>query len=114
MQEHLCNLAEGESPLSFSLSPFLHTLSLYRLTRNDDCETLTICLHSLQREKEERERERERSGRDGERKDNDKEDRQFNEQASDVLEEKEWIVEESEGASDPVRRGGWSHHLLQY
>ena len=39
----------------------------------------------------------------GERKDRDKEDRQFDEQASDVLEAKEWFVEEGEGACDPVR-----------
>ncbi|KAJ8541273.1 hypothetical protein K7X08_002089 [Anisodus acutangulus] len=53
------------------------------------------------REKVERERVREIG--DGERKDSDKEDRQFDEQASDVLEEEKRIVEEGEGASDPVR-----------
>lgn len=51
---------------------------------------------------------------DGEGKDCDKKDRQFDEQASDVLKAEEWIAEEGERAGDPVRRGGRSHNLLQH
>ena len=40
---------------------------------------------------------------DEEREDRDKEDRRFHKQASDVLEVKEWFVEEDEGACDFVR-----------
>ncbi|KAK3006623.1 hypothetical protein RJ639_017670 [Escallonia herrerae] len=50
----------------------------------------------------------------GEREDSDKEDRQFDEQAGDVLEAAQWAAEEGQGAGDPVRRGGGSSHLLQH
>lgn len=67
-------------------------------------------------DEEEEEQVERRAGelKDGEREDSDKEDRQLDEQTSHVFQEEEWVVEESQGVGNPMRRGGRSHHLLQH
>lgn len=54
------------------------------------------------------------SDNNGKGEDSDTEDRQLNEPASDVLEEEEWVVEEGQGAGDPLRCRSWIDDLLQH
>ena len=78
---------------------------------------LCFCFCFYREEKKRKKKKRkEKLGleRDGEGEDCDKEDRQFDEQASDVFEAEERVVEEGEGAGDSLRRRGWSHDLLKH